>query len=387
MRVGGIARKTVDTFDTREEAIAYRAVMSDILKNEEPYPGVTIAEFGEEVLTWRELSRHLSRPENDWSRWKNHMKSDPIAKMPVKAVREIHIEDWMDRLNAKGLARQTRLHCLNLMRIIFRRAKKKRLAKENPCLDVRLEVEKRTHDPWTFLTPEEQDAVIAATPKPLDAIVEFAIGTGLRSGEMAALRLADVHLDGDDPYVTVRYGGPRPGGGASRGAQLSRSRKAMGRDRLARGEAAGEGRSCPRCLAHDDQARRRARPPGRHRQHRARHHRAQARRERIAPGECLARARVRRWASWGAVLAGSDEASNRLRDWRKRGQRSVRAGEPEDRASVRRQCHCVLRPGPSAPGGGQLGRPSVRLPSFFAAGRMPSSCGCRTGGLPFPLTS
>jgi integrase len=128
--------------------------------------------------------------------------------MPVKAVREIHIEDWMDRLNAKGLARQTRLHCLNLMRIIFRRAKKKRLAKENPCLDVRLEVEKRTHDPWTFLSPEEQDAIIAATPKPLDAIVEFAIGTGLRSGEMAALRLADLHLDGDDPYVTVRYGGP-----------------------------------------------------------------------------------------------------------------------------------------------------------------------------------
>jgi len=57
----------------------------------------------------------------------------------------------------------------------------------NPCLDVRLEVEKRTHDPWTFLTHEEQDAIIAATPKPLDAIVEFAIGTGLRSGEMVIL--------------------------------------------------------------------------------------------------------------------------------------------------------------------------------------------------------
>src|SRR5258708_4556261 len=30
----------------------------------------------------------------------------------------------------------------------------------------------------------------------------------MRSGEMAALRLADVHVDGADPYVTVRYGGP-----------------------------------------------------------------------------------------------------------------------------------------------------------------------------------
>jgi len=73
-----------------------------LAKNVEPYPGVTIARFGEEVLTWRELSRHLSRPENDWSRWKNHMNSDPIAKMPVKAVREIHIEDWMDPPQREG---------------------------------------------------------------------------------------------------------------------------------------------------------------------------------------------------------------------------------------------------------------------------------------------
>jgi len=208
MRVGRNPKKTIDTFDTREEAIAYRATMAELLKSQEPYPGVTLAEFGEEVLTWRELSCHLSNPDNDWSRWKNHIKSDPIAKMPVKTVRDIHVEDWLDRLNAKGLSRQTRLHCLNLLRIIMRRAKKKRLAKENPCMDIKLEVQKRTHEPWTFLTPEEQDALIAAAPKPLDAIIEFAIGTGLRSGELAALRLADVHLDGPDPYITVRYGGP-----------------------------------------------------------------------------------------------------------------------------------------------------------------------------------
>jgi integrase len=208
MSLGGVGRKTIDTFDTWEEAERQRTVMAEILKNEQQDTGKTVQDFGHEVLTHRELGGHIADPGSDWSRWNNHMKTDRIATLPIKSLRDIHVEDWLDRLNAKGLARQTRMHCLNLMRVVMHRAKKKRLIRENPCMGIRLELEKRTQEPWTFATPEEQDALIAATPKPLDAIVEFAIGTGLRSGEMAALRLADVHLDGPDPYITVRYGGP-----------------------------------------------------------------------------------------------------------------------------------------------------------------------------------
>jgi hypothetical protein len=208
MSLAGVGRKTIDTFDTREEADAHCTVMADILKREQPYTGKTVLDFGHDVLTQREVGGHISDPGSDWSRWNNHIKTDEIANRAIRSVRDIHVEDWLERLNAKGISRQTRLHCLNLMRVIMHRAKKKRLIKENPCIGIRLEVEKRTIEPWTFATPEEQDALIAATPKPLDAIMEFAIGTGMRSGEMAALRLVDVHVDGADPYVTVRYGGP-----------------------------------------------------------------------------------------------------------------------------------------------------------------------------------
>jgi integrase len=208
MSLAGVGRKTIDNFASREEAEAQRAVMVEILKHEEQRTAKTVLDFGEEMLTLRERGGHISDPGSDWSRWNNHIKTDEIANRAIKSMRDIHVEDWLDRLNAKGISRQTRLHCLNLLRVVMHRAKKKRLIKENPCVGVRLEVEKRTIDPWTFATPEEQDAIIAATPKPLDAIVEFAIGTGMRSGEMAALRIADVHVEGPDPYVTVRYGGP-----------------------------------------------------------------------------------------------------------------------------------------------------------------------------------
>jgi hypothetical protein len=42
---------------------------------------------------------------------------------------------------------------------------------------------------------------------PLDALIEFAFGAGLRAGELGALRLTDLHVDGADRSVTVRYGG------------------------------------------------------------------------------------------------------------------------------------------------------------------------------------
>lgn len=46
-------------------------------------------------------------------------------------------------------------------------------------------------------------------PPSLRPLIEFAIATGLRQGEMRALRDADVHLDGIEvPYITVRYGKP-----------------------------------------------------------------------------------------------------------------------------------------------------------------------------------
>src|SRR5260370_20070324 len=108
-----------------------------------------------------------------------------MAVRALKSIRDVHVEEWLDRLSAKGLSRQTRLHCLNLMRVIMHKAKKKRLIKENPCTGVRLEVEKRTQEAWTFATPESQDAIIAATPAPLDAIVLFAIGIPVRSSTNA----------------------------------------------------------------------------------------------------------------------------------------------------------------------------------------------------------
>jgi integrase len=119
------------------------------------------------------------------------------------------VRDWLKRLQRKGLSRGTRVHCLNLMRAVLHEAFDRELHRgPNPCVGIRLKKEKRTEEPWTFLLPDEQDAVIAAAPTPLDCLVEASIGLGVRSGEFVALRLEDLHLDAEIPHLVVRYGGP-----------------------------------------------------------------------------------------------------------------------------------------------------------------------------------
>lgn len=202
--------KTVDTYDSEDEAEAARSAMATMLSRDGM--GETskqLGDYGLTVLADRELGGEISDTINEGSRWKIHIVGDALGALPVNAPDDVEVKDWLKRLKAKGLARQTRLHCLNILRNVLSDAIEQKLHPgPNPCIGVRLKKEKRTEEPWTYLSLDEQASIVAAAPKPLDAIVEFAVGSGLRSGEQVALRLADVHIDGNDPHVIVRYGGP-----------------------------------------------------------------------------------------------------------------------------------------------------------------------------------
>jgi integrase len=204
--------KTVHTADSEVEAEQARATMARLLLEggRQPDSAPMLAAFGFDVIDRRELSQKIEDTDTERSRWRTYVEADPIGKLVVRAVDDEEIEQWLDRLAAAGLARSTRQNALNLMRAVFRVACKKRRHHDgpNPCDGLRLESEKRTLEPWTYLTPDEQRALVGATPAPLDAIVEFAIGTGLRAGELVTLRLADVHVDDAEPHVIVRYGKP-----------------------------------------------------------------------------------------------------------------------------------------------------------------------------------
>ena len=82
-----------------------------------------------------------------------------------------------------------------------------RLIRDNPCRGVRPPRASSRHQPC-FLTPAEVEELAARVRAPYDLLVRFAAYTGLRWGEVAALRIGDVD----------RCGGPLSLPGHSSGA-------------------------------------------------------------------------------------------------------------------------------------------------------------------------
>ena len=113
---------------------------------------------------------------------------------------------WVERLRAK-LARQTALNTLQILRGALQTALDREYVKANIAPGIKIRRERRTDEPWTVLTPQESERFLAVLPECHRHIIAFAIGTGLRAGEIVSLRTADVHLDDDSPRVVVRYGG------------------------------------------------------------------------------------------------------------------------------------------------------------------------------------
>lgn len=111
----------------------------------------------------------------------------------------------------RTLSWQTKAHALNLLRQAFVRAIDDEVVDEafaNPCAGLKFKRPPTTETPTNFLFRPEIERVQEKAAPHLRPLIEFAIGTGLRQGEMRALRDADVHLDADVPYITVRYGKP-----------------------------------------------------------------------------------------------------------------------------------------------------------------------------------
>ncbi len=209
----GRQRRTLGVFETEEEAFLERSAALSVLKDEGPDDGQTLANWGDKCLSRREVGGDIRDPQSDWGRWRTHVLPHAIAGRSLRSLRRRDIVEWVDVVRRK-VATQTARNTLNLLRQILAMAVEAETIKANPAAGISVQTKKRTEDPWTYATPEEQAALVAAfdaLPSGKSAerwIVQFAFGTGLRAGELCALRLRDVHATGPKPHIIVRYGTP-----------------------------------------------------------------------------------------------------------------------------------------------------------------------------------
>jgi len=217
-------RKPVGVYDSKAEAERMLAAVLDETVDAKmaKLAGITVHAFGPGFLDKREKTDLVRGIKTERNRWKLHVDASPIAELTMSEVTRRDARAWLLWLqgrrikyahkhsrNGKKLSRVTMQNALNLLRKAFDIAVEDEICASNPFAGVKLPKDKgRTHEPWTYLTPEEQTALLAAVPEPDRYMVAFAIGTGLRQGEQWSLRWQDIVKATDVPELiaVVRYG-------------------------------------------------------------------------------------------------------------------------------------------------------------------------------------
>ncbi|MBQ9002253.1 MAG: site-specific integrase [Eggerthellaceae bacterium] len=114
------------------------------------------------------------------------------------------VSKWMSDMTADGYAPKTCSKAFRLLKMALKWAEAQDLITKNPCDYCK--PPKRVKTPINALSREERSRMLAlarkAQPEPLGIAVELALTTGMRRGEVCALRWSDL---GEDGTITVSH--------------------------------------------------------------------------------------------------------------------------------------------------------------------------------------
>jgi integrase len=124
-----------------------------------------------------------------------------FGKRPVGKILPSEIQRWVTTATENGLSAASVAKYHTMLHSIFERALHDRVITFNPCAHT--ELPKRVKKPQRTLTPAEYDAILAALPEQHRLMVETAINTGLRWGELIALKPRHLHVDPESGTGTL----------------------------------------------------------------------------------------------------------------------------------------------------------------------------------------
>jgi integrase len=122
-----------------------------------------------------------------------------FGRKPMYQITPSLVQDWVTQAAAQGLSARSIRKYHTMLHSIFKRAVRDQLIVANPCEHT--ELPKVIAKKARTLTPAEYDALITAIPDRYRLLVETAIETGMRWGELIALRPR--HIDFLTKTVTV----------------------------------------------------------------------------------------------------------------------------------------------------------------------------------------
>jgi integrase len=217
-----------DTFATEGEAREFLdGAILQLQKNPYVGPGDTFRTYADLELEARSAAAHRDYPTPALARaalgsWKTArtrwVETAPFAGWPPRSVTADDVQDWVNWLTTRARsARGTPLASATIrliMAFVKRAFARVKGLRPNPAAGLELPPRRAPRVPYLRL--DNQRALLGrihmADGKPLLSLADrvmigCGMGAGLRIGELLAIEITDVHLDCEDPYLEINFGG------------------------------------------------------------------------------------------------------------------------------------------------------------------------------------
>jgi integrase len=162
---------------------------------------------GEYVEAWLSDTARYQVAASTYGRYRRDARNHLIpflGRIKLRDLSPTHVRAFKARKLDDGLNPNTVGNLQSLLSGIIRQAVEDGLISSNPCSRVK-KAATRGKKPQRSLTEDEANALVrTATGTRDEALIVMALRTGMRQGELAALRWEDLDLDSVRPSVTVR---------------------------------------------------------------------------------------------------------------------------------------------------------------------------------------
>jgi integrase len=197
-------------FYTKKTAqAALHALLTDARRGALPASmasGTTIRQAAEEWLPHCEWERGVKA--STLSEYRSVVEAHIVPRFgdePIESVTTRHIEAWAAELLATGRSRRTVNKVLTMLNGIFERARRVWDLPSNPVRDVTRKRDRYGGD-LDFFSPEEVMRLVRAAASEQDGAIYLAAAfTGLRRGELLALRWQDLLFEQEAIRVRASY--------------------------------------------------------------------------------------------------------------------------------------------------------------------------------------